>query len=938
MTPPPDRVRRRFLDWKQPLLPQAVAALSGDWAREGALDLSDQLVLVPTRQAGRRLREALAAHAAVAGQAVFPPRVMTLETLVAEAAPAENEASRLESQLAWIRVVRDADLGALRALFPIDPPERSLAWARGLAAEFATLQDRLAEIGLRLGDVPKRLGDGFPEAARWRQLAELERRHDDVLANADRRDATAARLTSIEQAAPPAGIARVVLVATPDPRPVALTLLARYAAQLPVEILIFAAPSEVDAFDAWGRPRPEVWAVHPLLEREFADGVELCADPDAQARRMADLAQAYAGETGVLAAGVLDPEIMPALEGALRGAQVDAYNPEGRARRGDRLFQLLQALADFARADTAAQVAALARQPDVLAALAGAGREAFSVARFLTEMDRVQARHLPADLAGLRRHWRGGEELARFAAWHQSLRRGPFPDNVTAVLADIFAGERWDAGRPEEAALAAAAQAWAEVAGEIAAAAALGGLSREEAWDLALRSYGETMEFPDKAPGALELQGWLELLWEAAPHLVLAGCNDGRVPSVVTDDAFMPETLREQLGLKTNAMRFAVDAYYLHALSASRAGRGRLDVLLGRTSASGEPLRPSRLLLRCADADLPSRVAHLFRELPTDAANLAWTRPWLLTLPVAKVPDRLAVTALRAWLDCPFRFYLSRIAGLEAVDAAKVELDAMDFGTLCHGALEAMAREAALRDSTDPAVLKKFLLEALDLAATRQLGRELSLPLVVQLESARQRLAAAADLQAQLRSEGWVIERAEWKFEIPIGGFTVVGKIDRIDRHEETGERRLIDYKTSDTPVNPAEAHLRSLRTGEAPAAWAVWAGSGKPRVWRDLQLPLYARVVATEFPDAPMTCGYFNLPRAATETALELWSDFDAGLAASAWACAEGVAAAIASREFWPPRELTGREAEYDDFATLFHRGAAASVAWPGAGEEGGA
>ncbi|MFZ9682213.1 MAG: PD-(D/E)XK nuclease family protein [Cephaloticoccus sp.] len=936
MTPPPAQVRRRFLDWTRPLLPQAVAVVAEGWDGAAVLDRSDLLVLVPTRQAGRRLREALAAHAAARGQAVFPPRVLTLEILVAEAAPAENEASRLESQLAWIRAVREANLDSLRALFPVDPPERNLAWARGLAAELATLQDRLAEIGLRLGDVPERLGEGLAEAARWRQLAELERAHDALLARAGRRDATAARLTSIKQAPPPPGVARVVMLATPDPRPVALTLLARYAAHLPVEIVVFAPATEADAFDAWGRPRPESWAVRPQLEKTFADVVDLCADPEAQARRVADLARAYRDEAGVLAAGVLDPEIMPALEGALRDAEVAAYNPEGRARRGDRLFQLLQALADFARADTATHVATLARQPDVLAALAGADSGKFSAVGFLSELDRVQARHLPADLAGLLRHWRGADGLARFATWHRQLRRGEFPDNVTAVLADLFAGRKWDAGRPEEAALAAAAQAWSAVAGEIASAAVLGGLTRDEAWDLALRAYGDTMEFPDKPPGALELQGWLELVWEDAPHLVLAGCNDGRVPAVVTDDAFMPESLREQLGLKTNALRFAVDAYYLHALAASRADRGRLDVLLGRTSAGGEPLRPSRLLLRCADADLPGRIAQLFRDLPAAAANVAWTRPWRLTPPEVTLPDRLAVTALRAWLDCPFRFYLSRVVGLEIVDPAKVELDAMDFGTLCHGALEAMAREEALRDCTDPVELREFLLGSLDLAVARQFGRDLALPLVVQVESARQRLAAAADLQAQLRAEGWGIDRAEWKFEIAIGGFTVVGKIDRIDRHRETGELRLIDYKTSDTPVNPVEAHLRAPRTGEEPAVWAVWTGAAKPRIWCDLQLPLYARVVAAEFPDATVTCGYFNLPRAATGTALELWGDYEAALAASAWTCAQGVAAAIARREFWPPRELSGREAEYDDFATLFHRGAAASVAWPGTGGEG--
>jgi hypothetical protein len=37
----------------------------------------------------------------------------------------------------------------------------------------------------------------------------------------------------------------------------------------------------------------------------------------------------------------------------------------------------------------------------------------------------------------------------------------------------------------------------------------------------------------------------------------------------------------------------------------------------------------------------------------------------------------------------------------------------------------------------------------------------------------------------------------------------------------------------------------------------------------------------------------------------------------------------AVLAGEFWPPRELTGRDAQQDEFAELFHGGAEASIAW---------
>src|SRR5690606_33684439 len=134
-------------------------------------------------------------------------------------------------------------------------------------------------------------------------------------------------------------------------------------------------------------------------------------------------------------------------------------------------------------------------------------------------------------------------------------------------------------------------------------------------------------------------------------------------------------------------------------------------------------------------------------------------------------------------------------------------------------------------------------------------------------------------------------------------GLRVRGKIDRIDRHAETGEVRVLDYKTSDTPVTPAAAHLDRLPPGSPVPEWAQVAWEGRMRAWVDLQLPLYRRAVAAEFP-GPVTCGYFNLPKASGETMLALWDDYTPDLHESAMRCAEGACAAIRRGEFWPPNE----------------------------------
>jgi ATP-dependent helicase/nuclease subunit B len=271
---------------------------------------------------------------------------------------------------------------------------------------------------------------------------------------------------------------------------------------------------------------------------------------------------------------------------------------------------------------------------------------------------------------------------------------------------------------------------------------------------------------------------------------------------------------------------------------------------------------------------------------------------------------------------------------MQAVDPEKTELDALDFGNLCHGALEAMGREPALRDCTEAKTLREFLLAKLEQSVRTRYGTKLGLPLVIQVESARQRLAKAAEVQARERAEGWVIEKAEWRFpESPaftLGGLVVRGKIDRIDRHERTGAQRVLDYKTSDTPVTPREAHCRRagrVRTGETIPEFARCMAGGGEHVWIDLQLPLYLWALEQERgsgpPPAGVTCGYFNLPKAVGETGVTVWTDYSTEWHTAALRCAGAVAAAVHTGRFWPPAETV----DFDEFATLFHHGTAESV-----------
>lgn len=954
------------------MLPQAVGWLADDWSGAGPLDLSNVLVVVPTRQSGRRLREGLATYAATRGHAVFPPRVILPEALISDPENAVGVASRLESLLAWVDVFQSLPLDQFRRIFPVDPPAQSFSWALRLAEDFMRLTKTLAESGLMAVDVVRTVGEDFPELDRWEQIAGLERMYASRLERAGLKDSESARRALADAPRLESGIERIVVIGTPDPVPMALAALAVHAESVPVDVLIFADPVDADGFDSWGRPKPLIWAKRTIEIPELEKRVHLCVDPSAQADLIADLAQRYNAPEHLLGVGVADPEVGGVLSAALEEFGLSAFNPDGRPREGDAFHQLLASLASLSRDESFATVEALARCPDVLTYIQSRLGEPFSAARFLRSLDEVHACHLPPTLREARRHLAESRGLEVIMELRSMLTDGHFPENVVAALGAIFRERRLALIRPADAATASAIEVWMAILRDIRSAAKLTPVSEEDYWELALRCYAQEVNYDEKPTGALELQGWLELLWEDAPHLVVAGLNDGLVPEAIVGDPFLPEALRERMGLTTNAARFARDAYILQAIVASRrpdsrthsaphgdsrdddgastasgtsgnvATAGQIDLLLGKTSAVGDPLRPSRLLMRCADTELPARIALLFGAAPGGRMAPAWRRAWRLEPRQAPMPEKVAVTALRAWLACPFRFYLSRVLRMEAIDPEKTELDALDFGTLCHAALEAMGRAPGMRDATDPKIIRDFLLAALEFETRQRFGTELTLPLVVQLESARQRLSRAADIQAEARSAGWVIAAVEQPFELEIDGLVVSGKIDRIERHERDGALRVIDYKTSDQPVDPGQAHLRAARRGEIPADFACIDCNGKQQVWSDLQLPLYLRALdrqiladvrppGTSSAASPRRAvgGYFNLPKAATATGIREWDEFTPELEEAAWRCARGVAHAIREGKFWPPNESL--RAEQDPFAALFHHGVAASVTWGG-------
>jgi ATP-dependent helicase/nuclease subunit B len=165
--------------------------------------------------------------------------------------------------------------------------------------------------------------------------------------------------------------------------------------------------------------------------------------------------------------------------------------------------------------------------------------------------------------------------------------------------------------------------------------------------------------------------------------------------------------------------------------------------------------------------------------------------------------------------------------------------------------------------------------------------------------------------------EGWTIQKSEFSIKMPIGGVSIEGIVDRIDKHPD-GRVRIIDYKSSDKESLPDQAHLAS--PGSEPPEYAIVEVAGKEKRWINLQLPLYRELLLRkkelgDVDPAQIELAYFNLPKAVGHTDLYTWDGFTIDLAKSASICAEAIIERITHRVFWPP----AKKVKYDDFETLF-------------------
>ena len=875
-----------FLDWHNAFTAQFVELLFRDHA-VGQANFEELSIIVGSSRAARELLIHLVQtwngkcqdSADLSCADFIPPRILTPASIPELVYSLDSSvcADDLERILAWQGALIDNPKIANRLFTPQALTHFSLDYAEQLD----NLYQEVQRAGVSFEQASELLTQklDFPDSARWQAVAELSSHYHAKLKRPDLAS------SELQCAALPSAYSGTLIVAaivehTPAIRR-ALTLV-----QDSLIVVTYAPQSLSRYFDQFGCVDAEYWGsseieldqtqitvsagISELVDQVARDACELSAQSDPNA----------------LVVGVCDGQIEQVLERAFEERGRTLHSSSGVSLHSCGLVALCNVVADYIEDDSADNLARLLRLPEVELIFA-------PDTNLIAAIDQIRSQTLPlraVDAIGLMEQ--GSEISHRLTEIFRTRQGSSSILTACEILQTLL----------KEAALYDDEQLLAlEALVEHLAQYAQPGLNVADYLKLIARRLSRQRVTAKQIARSFEGLGWLELLLDQSPCILLAGMHEAAVPGGVVGDEWLPESVRAVLGLTTTRERVARDSYILSGLCARAE---ILHIYCSRSSSSGEIPLPSQLLMRCSRERLPARVLHLSRVQPVDP-DLSKPQAQRIKEPPVAPPAptslaRISISALNAYLRDPYIFALDQIAKLKFIDDQRVELDAAQFGTLAHEVIANFSKllqkgqvaqqdfEACLRAQLDRAVQQRFAQPILVTAA-------------LQIEFLAARLKRFAQWQRQQLAAGWrvfLIEHSLAAGELEVnsrfGTTQLTGRIDRVDYNQEDETYLIIDFKTGSTN----KARAAQLKDG----------------TWRDLQLILYSAWFSRKYPGRSVISTFVEIDKSVGAIEHENF-EFDQDQQAAALDQAAGIIDSICQGDFAPSSSVR----LHDPYGLLF-------------------
>ncbi|MBO4595945.1 MAG: PD-(D/E)XK nuclease family protein [Bacteroidales bacterium] len=358
----------------------------------------------------------------------------------------------------------------------------------------------------------------------------------------------------------------------------------------------------------------------------------------------------------------------------------------------------------------------------------------------------------------------------------------------------------------------------------------------------------------------MQIMGPLETRALDFNNLIILSVNEGLFPRRAVASSFIPPELRKGFGLPTYEYQDAIWAYYFYRLIQRAEKVWLLFDSRTEVSRSGEESRYIKQLELLYDFKINRFVASAPIESLNIPDTIEKTEEDLAVIQDAKF--HLSASALRSYLNCPVSFYYSKIKNLGEPDEVQENLDAGMLGNVVHQTMHALysgnpdeldekrlvSLSSISRDHikgilSDKDTLRSRIRERIKLqlgGSSEIVGRNLVYEEII-FRCVKRILECDLELLDEKKQDSFEVIGLEQFHEVDLGGFKIVGYIDRLDSFDE-GTIRIVDYKTGH--VTDEEMALSDQNADKVVKALFAKDKKNKDRPGIALQIYIYDRMM----------------------------------------------------------------------------------------------
>ncbi len=322
---------------------------------------------------------------------------------------------------------------------------------------------------------------------------------------------------------------------------------------------------------------------------------------------------------------------------------------------------------------------------------------------------------------------------------------------------------------------------------------------------------GLTIAFKGEPLEGLQLMGTLETRALDFENVIITSFNEGIFPRKSNSPSIIPYNLRRAFGLPTYEYHDAIFAYNFYRMI-YRAKRvfliydSRADGThgeLSRFATQMEYLYNIPLTRKAVGYEVHAEEKQPFEVPKTEAINAH-----LRAFCQADSEKHISASDINAYLDCPMRFYYSKVEQLSEPDEVEETIEANTFGSIYHRVMELLyqpfVNKLVTREILENLIKNKARIDdCLNTAFTEifykkrrnmpLLGQNLLVAHVIE-KYVRKTLAFDRDTRAPFT---YICPEKRVKVQLSLPNGLCVnlkGIIDRVD--EKSGKTHIIDYKT----------------------------------------------------------------------------------------------------------------------------------------------